>query len=139
VSTAYDALGRVSQTSRPHFINGGIPRYTTYDTLGRTLSRIRPDSSVSQVAYHGICITKTNALGQTSSTAKDSQGNIVSVNDALSSTITYAYDGFGNLTKSTDPSGNVTNAIHDVRGGNVVDTGPAMGCWIYAYNTLGCR
>jgi RHS repeat-associated protein len=139
VSTAYDALGRVSQTSRPYFVNGGTPRYTTftYDALGRALTRTKPDGSVSQVAYHGLAVTKTNALGQTRSTVKNSQGNVVSVTDALGNTMTYVYDGFGNLTKTTDASGNVTTATYDVRGAKVVDSDPDMGSWTYAYNTLG--
>ncbi|MBH5403167.1 RHS repeat protein, partial [Bradyrhizobium sp. CNPSo 4010] len=65
VATMYDALGRVSQTSRPYFVNGGTPQYTTftYDALGRALTKTKPDGSVSQVAYHGLSVTKTNALG----------------------------------------------------------------------------
>ncbi|WP_142249226.1 RHS repeat domain-containing protein [Bradyrhizobium sp. UNPF46] len=139
VSTAYDALGRVAQTSRPYFVNGGTPQYTsfTYDALGRALTKTKPDGSVSQVSYHGLSVTKTNALGQTRATVRDSQGNIVSVTDALGKTITYAYDAFGNLTRTTDPSGNVSTATYDSRGAKIVDTDPDMGSWNYSYNTLG--
>ena len=37
----YDALGRVSQTSRPYFVAGGTPQWTTYtyDALGRVVTR----------------------------------------------------------------------------------------------------
>ena len=139
VTAAYDALGRVSQTSRPYFVNGGTPQYTTftYDALGRVLTKTKPDGSVSQVAYHGLTTSKTNALGTNRSITKDSRGNIASVTDALGKTMTYAYDAFGNLTKTTDPSGNVTTASYDVRGAKIVDTDPDMGAWTYVYNTLG--
>ncbi|MGJ5176511.1 RHS repeat-associated core domain-containing protein [Bradyrhizobium oligotrophicum] len=138
-ATSYDALGRVTQTSRPYFVNGGTPRYTsfTYDVLGRALTKTKPDGSVSQVAYHGLSVTKTNALGQTRSVRRNSQGNIVSVTDALGQTMTYVYDAAGNLVRTTDPVGNVVTASYDVRGNKVASSDPDLGTWSYAYNTLG--
>ena len=45
-ATQYDAQGRVAQKSRPYFVSGGSPRWTTYtyDTLGRVLTETYPDS-----------------------------------------------------------------------------------------------
>ncbi|WP_316233728.1 RHS repeat-associated core domain-containing protein [Bradyrhizobium sp. SZCCHNPS2010] len=138
-TTSYDALGRVSQTSRPFFVNGGTPKYTTftYDVLGRALTKTQPDGSVSQVAYHGLTVTKTNALGQTRSVTGNSQGNVVSVTDALSHTMTYAYDAVGDLVRATDPVGNVVTATYDVRGSKIASSDPDLGNWSYGYNTLG--
>jgi RHS repeat-associated protein len=138
-TTTYDALGRVSQTSRPYFLSGGTPQLTTltYDALGRVLTRTKPDGGVSQTAYHGLTVTKTNALNQTRSVTKDSQGNVVSVTDALGNTMTYAYDGFGDLVQTTDTVGNVVSASYDVRGNKLGSSDPDMGSWTYAYNTLG--
>ncbi|MGY3449862.1 RHS repeat domain-containing protein [Bradyrhizobium sp. USDA 4353] len=138
-TTSYDALGRVAQTSRPYFVNGGTPVYTafTYDVLGRALSKTKPDGSVSQVAYHGLSVTKTNALGQTRSVTRDSQGKVVSVTDALNQTMTFGYDAAGNLVRTTDPVGNVVTASYDVRGNKVASSDPDLGTWSYAYNTLG--
>ena len=135
----YDALGRVSQASRPYFLSGGTPQQTTftYDVLGRALTQTRPDGSVSQVAYHGLAVTKTNALNQTRSMIKDSQGNVVAVTDALGKTMTYAYDPFGNLIQTTDPVGNVVTASYDQRGNKIASSDPDLGTWSYSYNTLG--
>ncbi|MGJ4945582.1 RHS repeat-associated core domain-containing protein [Bradyrhizobium sp. HKCCYLS1011] len=138
-TTSYDGLGRVSQTSRPYFVNGGTPQYTTltYDALGRAMTKTKPDGSVSQVAYHGLTVAKTNALGQTQTVTRNSQGNVVSVTDALGHTMTYAYDGVGNLLRTTDPVGNVVTAAYDVRGNKVASSDPDLGSWSYGYNTLG--
>src|SRR6185437_12857620 len=91
---SYDALGRLTQVSRPYFVSGGTPQYTTYtyDTLGRVLTETRPDGSVSQTAYHGLSVTETNALSQTRTTVKNSQGKVASITDAQSNVMTFAYD-----------------------------------------------
>ena len=136
---SYDSLGRVWQTSRPYFLNYDTPQLTTfaYDILGRAVSRTLPDGSVSQVAYHGLTVTKTNALNQTSTITKSSQGNVVSVTDALGKTMTYIYDPFGNLVRTSDAVGNVTTASYDLRGDKISSFDPDLGPWSYTYNTLG--
>ncbi|WP_316233741.1 RHS repeat-associated core domain-containing protein [Bradyrhizobium sp. SZCCHNPS2010] len=138
-TTSYDALGRMSQTSRPFFVNGGTPKYTTftYDVLGRALTKTKPDGSVSQVAYHGLTATKTNALGQTQTVTRNSQGNIVSVTDALGHIMSYGYDAVGDLVQTTDPVGNVVTASYDLRGNKIASSDPDLGNWRYNYNTLG--
>ena len=52
----YDALGRVSQTSRPYFANGGAVEPTTfnYDTLGRVVKVTAPD--VTQRECQKFCV-----------------------------------------------------------------------------------
>ncbi|WP_246741468.1 RHS repeat-associated core domain-containing protein [Bradyrhizobium aeschynomenes] len=136
---SYDAMGRVTQTSRPYFATGGTPRYTTfsYDTLGRVVSTTQPDGSVSQMAYHGLTTVETNPLGQTRTTVKNSQSQVVSVTDALNQTLTAAYDAVGNMVQTTDPVGNVVTASYDLRGRKVASSDPDLGVWTYTYNTLG--
>jgi RHS repeat-associated protein len=136
---AYDALGRLTQTSRPYFVSGGTPQYTTYtyDTLGRVLTETKPDGSVTQTAYHGLSVTETNALSQTRTVVKNSQGKVVSITDAQSGVMTYAYDAVGNLLSTTDAAGNVVTATYDLRGRKVAATDPNLGHWTYSYNTLG--
>ncbi|MGJ5135615.1 RHS repeat-associated core domain-containing protein [Bradyrhizobium oligotrophicum] len=136
---AYDVLGRVTQTSRPYFATGGTPRYTTftYDTLGRVVTTTQPDGSVSQVAYHGLTTVETNPLGQTRTTTKNSQSQVVSVTDAMGKTLTAAYDAVGNMVQTTDPVGNVVSATYDLRGRKIASNDPDLGSWSYSYNTLG--
>ncbi|MBU6462902.1 MAG: RHS repeat protein [Bradyrhizobium sp.] len=135
----YDALGRLTQTSRPFFVSGGTPQYTTftYDTLGRVVTQTLPDGSVSQTAYHGLTVTETNALNQTRTTTKNSQGKVVSITDAQNNTMTFAYDAVGNLLQTTDAAGNVVSATYDLRGRKVASSDPDLGNWTYSYNTLG--
>ncbi len=136
---SYDALGRVAQTSRPYFLNGGTPQYTTlsYDVLGRVVSSTQPDGSVAQTAYHGLTVVETNALNQTRTVTKNSQGQVVSVTDTLGKTMTYAYDAVGNLVQTTDALGNVVSATYDLRGRKTASSDPDLGDWTYSYNALG--
>ena len=138
-SKQYDALGRVSKTSRPYFLATGTPQWNsfTYDTLGRVVSATAADGSVSQTAFHGLVVTETNALNQTRTVTKNSQGQVVSVTDALSQTMTYTYDPLGNLTKTTDAVGNIVTATYDTRGRKVASNDPDLGAWTYTYDTLG--
>jgi RHS repeat-associated protein len=138
-SKTYDTLGRVSQTSRPYFANGGTVELTTftYDTLGRVVQVTAPDNSVSQTAYHGLTVTDTNTLSQTRTVVKNSQGKVVSVTDALGQTMLYAYDAVGNLIQTTDAVGNIVTASYDTRGRKTASNDPDLGNWTYAYDTLG--
>jgi YD repeat-containing protein len=138
-STQYDALGRVSQTSRPYLAANGTPQWTipTYDALSRAVSVTQPDGSVTQTEYHGLAVRQTNALGQLSTVTKNSQGQVITVTDALDKTMIYAYDAFGNMTQTTDPVGNVVAATYDLRGRKIASTDPDLGYWTYSYNTLG--
>jgi RHS repeat-associated protein len=137
-ATEYDAQGRVAQKSRTYFVSGGTPRWTsyTYDTLGRVLTETYPDSSVISIAYHGLSTTTTNALSQTTTTVKNSQGQTVSVTDAASNVTTYLYEPFGNLKQVTDAASNVTTYTYDVRGRKTAASDPGMGSWTYTYNVL---
>ncbi|WP_315786581.1 RHS repeat-associated core domain-containing protein [Bradyrhizobium sp. SZCCHNR2011] len=138
-TTSYDALGRPAQVSLPYFLNGTTPRYTTftYDVLGRPLTRTEPDGGVSQVAYRGLTITQTDALGHTRAVTQDSRGNVLSVTDALGLTMRFAYDAVGNLVRTTDPVGNMASANYDLRGNRIATSDPDVGNWSYSYNALG--
>lgn len=136
---SYDALGRLTQTSRPYFVSGGTPQFTTYtyDTLGRALTETKPDGSVSSTAYHGLTVVETNALNQTRTIVKNSQGKVASITDAQNGVMTYAYDAVGNLLSSTDAAGNVVTATYDLSGRKIAGNDPNLGYWTYSYNTLG--
>ncbi len=46
MSTPYDALGRIAQTSRPYFLSGGTPQWNvnTYDALARVTLAVAPNT-----------------------------------------------------------------------------------------------
>jgi RHS repeat-associated protein len=136
----YDSQGRVLKVSRPYFVNGGTPQwttYTTYDTLGRATLVTMPDNSTVQNAYHGLTTTETNAKNQTRTVTKNSAGDVVSVTDAAGNTMLYAYDAFGKLIQTTDAQTNIVTATYDTRGRKIASSDPNLGSWTYTYNVLG--
>jgi YD repeat-containing protein len=138
-SKQYDSLGRVLKVSRPYFVSGGTPQWTTYnyDTLGRATMVTMPDASTVQNAYHGLTTSETNALNQTRTVTKNSQGDVVSVTDALGQTMLYAYDPFGKLIQTTDAVTNIVTASYDTRGRKIASNDPDLGAWSYTYDVLG--
>jgi hypothetical protein len=88
--TEYDSLGRVRRVSRP-YLAGGLPKWTCYgyDPLHRMTSEAQPTDSndngncdspaVTTTAYNGLTVTQTNALGQTETRVKNTQGQLVQV------------------------------------------------------------
>jgi YD repeat-containing protein len=135
-SKQYDGFGRLAQQSRPYFVSGGTARWTTYqyDALNRATLETYPDSTTTQHAFHGLVTVDTNANGQTRTTTKNSQGNVVAVTDAASHTTSYVYDPFDKLIKTTDAAGNVVSATYDVRGRKLTSNDPDLGLWYYAHN-----
>jgi RHS repeat-associated protein len=140
----YDAFGNVAQQSRPYFVSGGTQHFTTYqyDALNRVTVETYPDWTTTHHAYHGLVTIDTNANGQTRTTTKDSQGNVVTVTDlkpgdtdpSARTTTTYAYDPFGKLVSTTDAVNNIVAATYDVRGRKTDSHDPDLGHWTYTYN-----
>ncbi|WP_334502578.1 polymorphic toxin type 28 domain-containing protein [Bradyrhizobium sp. AZCC 1678] len=136
----YDSQGRVLKVSRPYFVNGGTPQwttYTTYDALGRATLVTMPDNSTVQNAYHGLTTTETNAKNQTRTVTKNSAGDVVSVTDAAGNTMLYAYNAFGKLIQTTDAETNIVTPTYDTRGRKIASSDPNLGSWTYTYNVLG--
>ena len=137
-STQYNANLQVSETSRPYFVSGGTPAWTTYthDALSRVTKATFPDTSYTTYGYNALTTWVTNAASETTTTVKNAQGLVASVTDANSKTTNYAYDAFGNPTEVTDPLGNVIANTFDLRGRKTAMSDPDMGSWSYAYDVL---
>ncbi|MFL9923497.1 hypothetical protein PQR62_04420 [Herbaspirillum lusitanum] len=136
--TQYDNLGRVSRTSLPYYSHQTVQwRTLTYDALNRVVVATAPDGSQNRMAYNGLATTVTNALNQTQTKVKNSQGQVIKVTDAQSNNLTYQYDAIGNLTATTDPKGNVVAMSYDLRGRKTGMVDPDMGAWSYVYNGFG--
>ncbi len=137
VDTQYDSLGRVSRKSLPH--KGLALGWTTngYDEIGRIISVTAPTGDIATTTYDGLTTTGTNALGQKTTTVKNSQDNVVSVTDHLGGVMRYGYDVLGNLTDTTDAAGHVTTMSYDIRGRKTGMNDPDMGIWSYQYDVLG--
>jgi RHS repeat-associated protein len=138
VSTQYNANLQVSETSRPYFVSGGTPAWTTYtyDALGRVTKATFPDTSYSTYGFNALTTTVTNAASETTTTVKNAQGLVASVEDANSKTTSYVYDAFGDVTSVTDPLGNVIANTFDLRGRKTAMSDPDMGSWSYTYDVL---
>jgi len=136
--TQYDSLGRVYRTSLPYYANQ-TPQWSTasYDSLSRVLITTAPDGSQVLMGYNGLTTTVTNALNQTQTKIKNSQGQLVKVVDAQNNALTYQYDAIGNVVATIDPKGNVVSLTYDLRGRKTQMVDPDMGTWTYEYNALG--
>ncbi|WP_058896004.1 RHS repeat domain-containing protein [Herbaspirillum rubrisubalbicans] len=136
--TQYDSLGRVSRSSLPYYANQTQQWSTvTYDALSRVVLTTAPDGSQSQTTYNGLTTTVTNALNQTQTKVKNSQGQVVKVIDVQNNSLTYQYDAIGNLVATKDPNGNVVQLSYDLRGRKIGMVDPDMGTWSYEYNGFG--
>ncbi|MEI9997493.1 MAG: FG-GAP-like repeat-containing protein [Rhizomicrobium sp.] len=135
----YDANGFVHQTSRPYFVSGGTPKWTVnvYDDLGRVTQTTFPDGSHASFAFHGLTVSATNNLSQTTSITRNAQGLNASVTDAAGHATGYVYDAYGSLLTVTDSVGNVTSNTYDLRGNKTASSDPDMGSWSYVYDVLG--
>jgi YD repeat-containing protein len=129
VSTQYNSNLQISQTSRPYFVSGGTPQWTSYthDALGRVTLATFPDSSTTTYGYNALVTTVENAKSQTTTTTRNAQGLVASVEDANGKTTSYVYDAFGNPVTVTDPLGNVVTNTFDLLGRKTAMSDPDMG------------
>jgi RHS repeat-associated protein len=147
-ATLYDASGRVHQTSRPYFINGGTAAYTTYayDVLDRITSVTFPDTTQTTYCYHGITTSTTNAAGQIKVVTRNAHNLVATVIDGASgdclassptgTKTTYTYDAFDNPLTITDNSGHAIANTFDTRGRQTGMSDPDMGSWTFSYDAL---
>lgn len=133
----YDHLGHKWKEYLPYKATPSLFTEFRYDSLSRNIKVINPNGDFATVQYNGLSTTATNAKGQSSTTAKNTQGKVVSVTDVMNGMMQYAYDANGNLRFTTDAAGNVTEMRYDIRGRKTYMNDPDMGEWSYKYDVLG--
>jgi len=158
-TTAYNALGQVTQVSKPFHLTSvddpGSPSYTTttYDSFNRVDTLTDPlgvidDSGVGkattiQTLYNGSTLETIRLVnGQTQNRfeTKNAVGKVASVTTVTESgpvTISYDYDAEGNLTFTTDPALNQVQTGYDTRGRKTSTIDPDMGSWTYTVDGFG--
>ena len=122
--TAYSERGLVGRQSVPSWCCGAPAAWVIYqyDLLGRPLRTERPaggddPTPVSTTwRYAGLSVSQTDALGRTTVSWHDPQGNVMQVIDAGNADTDYEYDAFGNLTRVRDLRGSETVMTYDSRG-----------------------
>lgn len=136
--TEFDSFGRVLRISRPYFLSGGTPKWTTntYDGLGRVVDVVQANGAHNTVTFNGLTVSSTNGLNQTTTSVKNNRGLVQSVTDSGGFVTSYTYDQFDNTKTITDHSGNVTTFTYDTRGRQTAANDPDTGLWQYSYNVL---
>jgi RHS repeat-associated protein len=102
-------------------------------------------SRASQFSYdaNGDLISKTDALGRTTSYTYNSLGQKVTMiepipsgSNAAAATTTYTYDPFGNLTQTQAPLGRVASSTYDGNNNKTSDTDARSNTTNYQYDNL---
>jgi RHS repeat-associated protein len=140
VTTIYDELGRVSQSSNPHR-NGETPVYTTttYDMAGRVTAVTTPDNAQVATAYSGNQVTVTDQALKKRRSESDALGRLINVTEdpgGLNFETYYSYDALGNLRQVTQGSQTRTFA-YDSLSRLTSATNPESGTVTYAYDANG--
>ncbi|MCG3164224.1 MAG: hypothetical protein JMDDDDMK_05711 [Acidobacteria bacterium] len=157
VSTAYDALGRVKQTSNPHR-SGETPVYTTtnYDLAGRVTSVTTPDGATVSTAYDGARVMVTDQANKKRISETDGLGRLLKVweirsadSDTVSVTFPqtggttynayltqYAYDVLDDLT-TVSQGAQTRTFVYDSLKRLTSATNPESGLMSYVYDANG--
>ena len=138
--TYYDNLGRVDRASLPYFTDEqGYFITTQYDAIGRLTSSTKPadygNTATNSTTYNGFITINTNALGYQKTTTKNAIGKIIRIDEPKSAWLTHQHDAIGNLTQ-TNVGGVTTTMTYDNRGNKISMNDPDMGRWTYTYNAL---
>ncbi len=136
----------------PSANDGSTVTYTyTYDSLGRSTSTRRPDSSVAaeqsgvDIAYDGLTSTMSEVVNTNDGNAavttsrKDAFGRLVEVDEESASsplswaTTTYGYDDADRVTSIVDPEQQTTVVKYDFAGRRS-EIDRASGTWTFTYD-----
>ncbi len=140
--TQYNSAGKPWRLSRPYYATAA-PQWmaTSYDLAQRPYQVTQPNGATSTTNYQGLISTVTLAASgdnsRSTTTVKNSQGDITKVIDALGYSTAYAYGAFGMLKSVTDAKGNIISNGYDIFGNKTTLTDPDLGTWQFRYNAFG--
>ncbi|GMV31164.1 MAG: hypothetical protein AMXMBFR59_32890 [Rhodanobacteraceae bacterium] len=156
VTTKYDNMGAVQQTSAP-FFTGETPLFTvfTYDRLNRMLTKRAPTAELNSLqgdlltsyAYAGLrtditvkpvsgSCTITN-LCFSMSRQHNALGQLMRTTDALTGITDYWMDPLGNAAALRDANLSTMRASYNAFGHRLSSNDPNQGNWSFTYNALG--
>lgn len=120
-SMTYDAIGRMTQMSRPTSAGNSTAAVTSY-------------------AYAGRAMTATDPNGKQTTTITTVVGTLGRTTDHNGYYVALTYDGFGSLLGATDSSGNALFSATYAYGTGAFQTQASdmdRGVWNYTYDALG--
>ncbi len=132
----YDARGRLEKVFDPY---GQLASRFVYNDLGLVVQKFDVFGNATTYEYDalGRKTAETDALGNRSVTAYDTNGNVIRTVDVNGGVTTYTYNFFNQLVRITDPNGNVTERGYTARG-NLKWSKDALGHYTYyEYNGRG--
>ena len=138
--TNYDDRGRASAKTVAYDASLPSTKYPTINTyddpLGRLTRQENPRNGITDIAYSGLTMTRTNN-GQVGIQKKNAIGQVVSETDNDYQILTFEYNAQGKRSKSIDPLGNTLVIAYDDLGRKTSMDDPDMGRWEYTYDALG--
>jgi len=146
----FDQRGQVKEKYLPYYVSESAgfvtPTYQTphatfnYDSLGRLVQSINPDSTSSSADYSDWVKTVTDENSNYKTEYYDAYGRIYKVqehNQGAAYSTEYEYDVLGNLIKVADNQGNISRIWYDSFGRKIKMDDPDMGIWLYTYDRVG--
>ncbi|MFT5756073.1 MAG: RHS repeat-associated protein [Alteromonadaceae bacterium] len=142
----YDALGRLTQQSYPHFVNAtaATESFTGYDVLNRYTNKVvamAPQNYNITYGYTGLKTDITVDAGadgsRTMARSYNALNLLISTQDANTEFTHYQYDANGNPIVIKDVANNVITAKYDGFGYKQTFNDPNAGDWQFRYNGLG--
>jgi RHS repeat-associated protein len=120
--TQHDVFGRAYKSSNPYTSSPSYWTQVSFDVLGRTLTTMLPDNSVSSISYTDNTLTTTDPAGKQRKTIADGLGRLTSVyepdptnSNTLNLQTSYTYNVAGQLTGVSQAAQTRTN-VYDALG-----------------------
>jgi RHS repeat-associated protein len=135
--TQYDLFGRAYKVSNPYTSSASYWTQIGFDVLGRTITTMLADNSVSSISYADNTVTTTDPAGKQRMGISDGLGRLTSVKEpdplnsnTLTLTTSYTYNVSGQLLTVTSPAQTRTN-VYDALGRLTSYTTPEGGTVCY--------
>jgi len=142
---SYDAAGRISCVTNPHFSTGsstdGTACITVYDGLDRPKTQTQQDGSTLTWSYSGNTVTSTDEAGHSWQRTIDALGRLTKVIEPGNLTTNYQYSGFATQINQLGASGDTPRPtrsfVYDSLSRLVSVTEPESGTTTYSYDNNG--
>lgn len=142
-ASSYDARGNLIQLidaantdANCALITNGRKWTYTYDQFNNVLSKTDPLGNTTTSVYDasGNLVSVTNALNQTMTFVVNPDGTVASATNPFNATTSFDYDAYGNQITVDDPMSHETTATYDLGGRKLTTTDPLNHTTTYTYD-----